>query len=67
MSSDKMCPEEMRPMLYVPVQSHPAVRNLVNIGAAVSSDGLQPSQDVCANLRGLAQQMCYATAYGVSV
>lgn len=60
-----MRPDSVPSMMHIPVQSPPVERNLVNTGAVGSSDGIQPSQDVCADLRGLAQQICYATVYDV--
>jgi hypothetical protein len=53
--------------LKLPVQSQPVQRDLVS-QAATTQVGVQPSQvDVCDSLRGLAQQMCYATQYGISM
>jgi hypothetical protein len=53
--------------MQLPVQSLPVERNLVSSSAINGANGIQPSQDVCAHLTGLAQQMCYATQYGVSI
>ena len=55
--------------LNLPLQCQPVPRDLV-IQAATADRraGVQPSQiDVCGGLQGLAQQMCYATQYGVSI
>jgi hypothetical protein len=53
--------------MQLPVQSQPVERDLVSSAAVDGAGGIQPSQDACANLTGLAQQMCYATEYGVSI
>jgi hypothetical protein len=56
--------------LNLPIQCQPVPRALVSqvTAADTQAGGVQPSQiDACGNLRGLAQQMCYATQYGVSI
>ena len=50
-----------------PVQARPVVRGLragPATGASTGS-GVVASANRCQNLTGLAQQMCYATVYGI--
>ena len=55
--------------MKLPPQSYPVVRNLFAEGVHLNgATGAQASQgNACANLTGLAQQMCYATRYGIAV
>jgi hypothetical protein len=52
--------------LKLPTQSAPVSRNIIE--SHLRGIGVQPAQqDVCHNLTGLAQQICYAAAYGVNI
>jgi hypothetical protein len=54
--------------IRLPTQSPPVGRDLLARESRLGSNGLQPAQqDVCKNLRGLAQQICYATYYGIAI
>jgi len=52
----------------LPVQSPPISRDKQTEAAHLSQSGMEASQTVCDALPSyLAQQMCYATTYGVSI
>jgi hypothetical protein len=60
--------------MRLPTQSPPISRELRNsaavgngFGVEGSRTGVIPAQTVCDHLTGLAQQMCYAVEYGVSM
>jgi hypothetical protein len=60
--------------MNLPIQSPPVSRQILSgqnqdAGAAAqnSQEGVTPSATPCDHLRGLAQQMCYAVKYGVSI
>jgi hypothetical protein len=53
--------------LRLPTQSPPISRNPLANEARSTGIGVQPAQqDFCANLTGLAQQICYAATSGVN-
>jgi hypothetical protein len=54
--------------MNLPMQSPPVTRNLLVVQGRLNTTGLNPSEtDVCGDLTGLAQQMCYATYYGIAM
>lgn len=54
--------------LELPIQSPPVVRSSLANQPHLHPGGVVPAQtDVCGDLTGLAQQMCYANYYGVSM
>jgi hypothetical protein len=56
-----------RSQIMLPRQARPVGRGDWTAGPAhEGEEGIQAAQDqdVCSNLRGLAQQMCYAMYYG---
>jgi len=53
--------------LRLPVQSQPVTRDAPQVQGHENAVGIAASQTVCDGLTGLAQQMCYAVAYGVNV
>jgi hypothetical protein len=54
-------------LMRLPTQSLPVRRDLLASASRLSGTGVQPAQqDVCQNLTGLAQQICYATYYGIA-
>ncbi len=53
--------------LRLPVQSPPVSREFVTGQGHQNAAGVEAAQSVCDNLTGLAQQMCYATEYGVDM
>ena len=53
--------------MRLPPQSQPVSRNLVVEESHLRGNGVQPAQNSCANLTGLAAQICYATRYGIAV
>jgi hypothetical protein len=56
------------PALRVPAQAMPIARGLDGSGGSwASRDGVEPSATPCAELKGLARQLCYAVKYGVTV
>ncbi len=52
--------------MQLPVQSSPVRRELLTTDFLVCDAGVEPSQSVCDNLRGTAQEICYALEYGIS-
>ena len=58
---------EPTPSLKLPVQSQPVTRDAPQGQGHENPVGIAASQTVCDGLTGLAQQMCYAVAYGVNV
>ena len=55
------------PIQSPPVSRQPLVNQSQGAAAQSSQAGVTPSASACDHLRGLAQQMCYAVKYGVSV
>jgi hypothetical protein len=55
------------PIQSPPVSRQPVIQQGQGAAAQTSQAGVTPSASACNNLRGLAQQMCYAVKYGVSV
>jgi hypothetical protein len=55
--------------MNLPVQAPPVTRDprLILETSYLGGSGLTVSQSICDNLTGLAQQMCIATEYGVSI
>ena len=56
--------------MNLPVQAPPVTRDprlITEKPGLGGGPGLTPSQSVSDNLTGLAQQMCVATEYGVSI
>jgi hypothetical protein len=55
--------------MNLPLQAEPVERNLLLSTETQTLDatGMQASQASCANLPGLARQMCYATMQGVAI
>jgi len=55
--------------MNLPVQAPPVMRDprLILENPYLGESGLQASQSICDNLTGLAQQMCVAAEYGVSI
>lgn len=53
--------------MKLPTQSPPVSRNLLADQSHLTGVGVQAAQNACANLTGLAAQMCYATRYGIAV
>jgi hypothetical protein len=53
--------------MKLPPQSQPVSRNPLAEERHLDGIGVQPAQNACANLTGLAAQICYATRYGIAV
>jgi hypothetical protein len=53
------------PQMRLPEQSLPIQRNLLMSQASLSNAGVETAQTSCDYLPGLAQQLCYATLYGI--
>jgi hypothetical protein len=54
------------PQMRLPQQSPPVQRELVMSQACLKNAGVEAAQTKCDRLPGLAQQLCYATLYGVN-
>jgi hypothetical protein len=58
----------MEPIAGLRLPAQAAVsRELMPGQGYVNTAGIEAAQTVCDNLTGLAQQMCYAVEYGVSI
>jgi hypothetical protein len=53
--------------LRLPVLSPPVSRGPATGQGYQNAAGVEAAQSICDNLDGLAQQMCYATEYGVNM
>jgi hypothetical protein len=56
-------------LLKLPDQNAPVIRTLTSQGHQTGGEtgaGVEPAQTRCEGLTGLAEQMCYATLYGIS-
>jgi hypothetical protein len=58
---------KVTPSLRLPAQCPPVPRELVAGFGRESGGGVEVSQTACDRLTGLAQQMCYAVEYGISM
>lgn len=58
---------KVTPSLRLPVQSPPVSRELAGGHGRECDGGIEAAQTACDRLTGLAQQMCYATEYGISM
>jgi len=58
---------ETQQTIQLPVLAPPVDRHADNVAAIADGPGVVAAQSKCSNLHGMAQQMCYAAEYGVTV